>query len=328
MKNENPQETNEIRWRPLQVFHTVVTEGGISAAARALGIKQPTVSLQMRQLAETLGTELIVSGAGSKGLHLTPAGELLANTCRRIFGTWQEFEEDLAKLQASQPKPILRVVAAHTAKYVVPLLLGRFQNEHPEWEVELSLEDRDVVLRRLREERGILGVLSVPPPDGSMRAIAFLEQPLVVIAPVTDPRSSKKHSVDVLANVPILMRESGSGTRLRTERFFSEHKIQPRVRMSLRSNEALRQGVAGGLGWAIVPRLALTHHEEEIRIVEVDGFPLKGSWYAVQAAGTIATPPEAAFLKFLQDPEEQKWWKEHGMGNAIRNDNAQENSSY
>ena len=97
----------------LRSFEAVARLGGVGRAAAALHLAQPTVSTQLRELADAVGLKLF-EPAG-RGLRLTDEGALLLETARDLFGRWRRFEEDAAALRGLA-RGRLRVADARKSK--------------------------------------------------------------------------------------------------------------------------------------------------------------------------------------------------------------------
>jgi DNA-binding transcriptional LysR family regulator len=288
-----------VTLRQLKVFETVARLGSFTRAAEELYLSQPTVSMQVKQLAEAVGQPLF-EHAGKK-ICLTDVGEALYQTCRDMFETWSRFEMTAADIKGLK-QGRLRLACATTAKYFIPRLLGVFCDRHPGIEVRLELVNRDVLIERLARREDDLYVMTMPPQQFEIAAVPFLDNPLVPIA-------SAKHRLVGHVHIPLkefarerlLLRERGSGTRLACERFFREHGISLQAKMEIGSNEAIKHAVASGLGVAIMARHALTLEpmQAHLAVLDVDGFPIHGAWYAVHP-GTRQLPVVArTFLDFL-----------------------------
>ncbi|MEQ1668727.1 MAG: LysR substrate-binding domain-containing protein, partial [Sulfuriferula sp.] len=104
------------------------------------------------------------------------------------------------------------------------------------------------------------------------------------------------------AEEPFLMRETGSGTRLATERFFKDRNLVMNVRMEIGSNEAIKQAVAGGLGIAVLSAhtLALERNGDDLAVLDVVGFPIRRQWYVAYPAGKQLSVVASTFLDFLR----------------------------
>jgi DNA-binding transcriptional LysR family regulator len=131
------------------------------------------------------------------------------------------------------------------------------------------------------------------------------ENPLVVIAPADHPLCGETRiAPQRLAQEPFILREAGSGTRQAIERFFERHGVSPHVRMSLGSDETIKQVVAAGLGLTALSRHVLSLDAASGRLSELDvqGFPIARQWYVAHLRAKKLSPPARAFLDMLRQP--------------------------
>ena len=287
-------------FRQLRLFLALVEEGSISRAARRCHVTQPTASMQLKELSLSVGLPLYeVIG---KKIHLTDIGLELAKTARAMLGEWSAFAQTVDHAKGlSRGK--LRVAVVSTAKYFIPRMLGAFCQTHQDIDITFDVLNRSGVIRLLRDNQLDLAVMSVPPSDLDVEAEIFLENPLVAIAPEHHPLG--RHTTVTLADFakePFILREEGSGTRMVAERFFKTHAQQPRVRLSLGSNEAIKQAVAGGLGCAVLSRHALTGDAADAGVIrlEVEGFPIRSQWFIVHLRGKKLSPVASVFRDYLR----------------------------
>ena len=118
----------------LKVFEAAARHGSFTRAAEELFLTQPTVSMQVKQLAKSVGLPLFEQVG--KRLYLTEAGKELLATCREIFDRIAQFEMTVANLKGVK-QGLLRLAVVTTAKYVVPRLLGPFCQRYPGIDVSL-----------------------------------------------------------------------------------------------------------------------------------------------------------------------------------------------
>lgn len=289
-----------VSLRQLRTFEAVARLKSFSRAAGEMHVTQPTVSKQIRLLHETVGLALLEQ-IGKK-IFLTEAGEQLYATCADWLETWGRFEQTIADLKGVK-QGRLRIAAVTTAKYFMPRILGPFCARYQGIDIALEVVNRDRVLERLARNQDDLYIMGVPPEGLDIECEPFLENRLVVLAPASHPMAQRRRIPFArLANEPFIMRERGSGTRLTVERVFQERNIPLRIRMELGSSEAIKQAVAGGLGLAILSHstLNLDPCQNEVRVLDVQGFPIRRSWYAVRPKGRQVSVVAGAFLEFLR----------------------------
>jgi len=284
----------------LRILDAVVEHGGITRAAEALHLTQPTVSLQVKQLADALGVALFEPRG--RVLELTAAGAEVVAFARSIRRSAETLAERLAALEGLT-RGRLRLAAASTAEYFVPRLLGRFQRAHPGIAVELRVVNRAEVVARLAADEDDLYVMAQPPSELPVVATPFLANPLVVIAAASHPLATRRSMrVADLAPCEFVLRERGSGTRLIADAFFAARGIALRTRLELGSNEAVKQAVIGGLGLAVISLHALsdelTHHAR-LRVLPVAGLPIPSRWHWVGRGGRPLSGVAGAFVDFL-----------------------------
>jgi DNA-binding transcriptional LysR family regulator len=284
----------------LRSFEAVARLGGVGRAAQALHLAQPTVSAQLKELAEAVGLRLFAPRG--RGLALTAEGALLLETTRELFARWQRFEEEAAALRGLE-RGRLRIAAVTTAEYFLPALIGPFAHRHPGIEVELAVENRDAVVRRLERSDDELAAMMLPPTHLALERWPFLENPLVVVAPLAHPLASRRRlKLADLAREPRLTREDGSGTRQATDQFLQAKGLDWPPRMALGSNEAIKHAVAAGLGLAVLSRHTLGSDPARDGLVElaVPGFPIRRMWHFVWRRDRRLSRAAQAFLDDLR----------------------------
>ncbi|MBB4013388.1 LysR family transcriptional regulator [Niveibacterium umoris] len=287
--------------RQLRLFLALAETGSVTAAAREQHVTQPTVSMQLKQLADSVGLPLYeVTG---RKLHLTEAGERLAQTCRDLFDRWDAFEMEVDGLRGLT-RGRLRVAVVSTAKYFIPRLLGPFSERYPAIEVSLEVANRDRIVSRLEQNLDDLVIMTAPPEHLDLRTEPLLENPLVLVGALAHPLAKRTRPAPrgVLSQERFILREPGSGTRISCERAFAEWGFVPQVRMALGSNEAIKQAVAGGYGIAVLSRHALDRDPQHdgLALLQVQGFPIRSRWYLVTRREKRLSPVAEAFLAFVK----------------------------
>lgn len=287
-----------LTFRQLETFAAVARLGSFSRAAEALHLTQPAVSIQIRQITESVGLPLFEQSG--REIRLTAAGQELLRTARELDDSWNRFESAVDALKGLK-KGRLRVALVTTAKYFLPRMLGAFCQRYPDIEIELEVANRARIIERLRANEDDLYIMSFPPEELDVVATPFLDNPLVVVAPAAYPLPAGPLSLADLAPHPFLLRETGSGTRKAVDRHLAANGLTLKVKLALGSNEAIRDLVASGMGLAILSRHVLGEHPEQegLRILEVAGFPLQQPWSVVHLRQKILSLPAHAFMDEL-----------------------------
>ena len=288
-----------LTFRQLSVFEAVARHLSYSRAAEELHLTQPAVSMQIKQLEENAGTPLFEQ-LGKK-IYLTEAGRELSHYSRVIAQQLAEAESVLGELKGLQ-RGKLKISVASTANYFVPQLLAIFSQRFPTVTVSLDVTNRQALLAQLVNNEMDMAIMGQPPEGMHLVAESFMENPLVVIAPVNHPlAATKKIPLARLQSETFLVREQGSGTRVAMERFFSQHGIQFQAGMEMSSNEAIKQAVQAGLGLGILSlhTVELELETKRLKVLDVKGFPIMRHWYVVHRKDKRLSTAAQAFKAFL-----------------------------
>ena len=290
-----------ITFRQLRLFLALADTGSVSAAARVVHVTQPTASMQLKEITDSVG--LALYEVVSRRVHLTQAGYELAKTARAISHEWEAFEQHTLGLKGLT-KGRLKVAVVSTAKYFIPRLLGTFCEKYPEIEIALEILNRDGVVKRLEENLDDLYIMSQPPVNIEIEDEAFMPNPLVLIAPKNHKLAKQKNiQLNSLKNEKFIFRETGSGTRMSTDFHFKKLKFKPNVRLELGSNEAIKQAVVGGLGLAVLSEYSLgdSSNKHDVAVLKCMDFPIESSWHIVSAKGKKPSPISKVFRDHLLD---------------------------
>jgi DNA-binding transcriptional LysR family regulator len=288
-----------ITFRQLRLFLALSETGSVSAAARAMHVTQPTASMQLREITDSVGMPLYE--VISRRIYLTDAGRQLAKTARTIVDEWEKFTQTVNAMQGLT-RGRLRVAVVSTAKYFVPRLLGSFCERYPDIDISLEVLNRDGVVQRLRDNLDDLYVMSMPPTDVDLCDQTFLANPLVMIAPAGHPLATRQRlTLKAISRERLILREQGSGTRLATDRFLDAHNFVPQTLLELGSNEAIKEAVAGHLGVAVISRHAIKSDElgRELCLLPVNGLPIRSQWHVVYPRTKQLSPIARVFHDHL-----------------------------
>jgi LysR family transcriptional regulator, low CO2-responsive transcriptional regulator len=198
--------------RQLKVFEAVARHLNYTRAAEELFLTQPAVSMQIKQLEESLGVTLFEQLG--KRVHLTDTGREVLSYARTITQLLEELESVLDRGKGVTGGR-LRISVATTANYFIPTLLAAFNKRFPGVTVTLDVTNRESLLRQLNENVVDVVIMGQPPAGLDVEAEAFLENPLVVVAPPGHPLAgAKRIPLARLQDEVFLVREPGSGTRM------------------------------------------------------------------------------------------------------------------
>ena len=290
-----------LTFRQLSVFEAVARHLSFSRAAQELHLTQPAVSMQIKQLEENVGTSLFEQ-LGKK-IYLTEAGHELYHYSRTIAQQLSEAEAVLGELKGLK-RGKLKISVASTANYFAPQLLATFSQRFPTVTVSLNVTNRQALLVQIANNEMDMAIMGQPPDGQDLVAESFMENPLVVIAPVTHPLVQEKHiPLRRLEQETFLMREEGSGTRIAMERYFEAHRVKIRAGMEMSSTEAIKQGVQANLGLGVVSlhTVELELEAKRLSLLDVQDLPIRRHWHIVHRKDKRLSAAAQAFKNFLMD---------------------------
>lgn len=289
----------QITIRQLEVLDAMSREGSVTAAAGALHLTQPAVSMQLRQLEDQL--ELSLFEPVGRGLQITEPGRELAGLAKDLLMRIDDFTRAAHELRGvSRGRVRLGVVS--TAKYFAPRLLAQFLKSHPGLELKLNVYNRQHIIDELQGYAIDLGIMGRPPEGAELIGTPFAPNPLAIVAAPSHRLSLRNQiSPEDLEGEPFIVRESGSGTRIAMDRFFADSGVTIHPVMETDSNETIKQAVMAGIGIAMLSLHTVRLEMAAGRLVtlRVAGLPLRRQWFVVHSRQRQLTPAAEEFLQYL-----------------------------
>ena len=307
-----------VTLRQLRVFSAVARHMSFGKAAEELHLTPPAVSMQIKELEGQVGLPLF--DRGGRSVALTVTGEYLLVYVRKILATLKDAEDAVARLSGLQTGR-LTIGMVSTAKYFVPRLMARFRAEHPGIEVRLAIGgNREQLVALLQANEVDLAIMGRPPRELATRAEPFASHPHVIVTPPDHPLVKAGHApAAALADYEFLIREEGSGTRAAMEKFFADHRLEPRVAMEMTSNETIKQAVMAGMGISFLSlhTIGLELKAGLIAVPDIEDLPLAKRWYIVNTLAKTLSPAAEAFRYFMLEEAERFLAKEYGAPIAV-----------
>lgn len=294
-----------VTFRQLALFESVARNLSFTRAAEELHLSQPAVSMQIRQLEDTVGSALFEKSG--KQISLTEAGREVFHYSQSINRQLAEMREVLESLKGLNMGR-LHIAVASTVNYFAPRLMAAFHRRYPAIHLELDVTNRERLIQLLIANSVDMVLMGQPPENVEVKSEPFMDNPLVVVAPPGHPLCGMQAiSLERLAQEIFLMREPGSGTRQAMERFFAEHGLEIRQGMQMTRNEAIKQGVRAGMGLGVVSLHTVELELETRRLVQLDvqEFPIQRQWYMVYRRNKRLSPAALAFHDFVLDKAQQ-----------------------
>ncbi|MEZ0306319.1 MAG: LysR substrate-binding domain-containing protein [Ramlibacter sp.] len=248
----------------LEIFRTVVQEGGIIRAANKLNRVQSNVTTRIKQLEERLGLQLF--RRQGRSLALSPEGELLLSYAQRLFRLADEAENEL---RTGKPMGAFRLGSLEsTAGSRLAPILSRFHRQYPAVVVELATGTSGALVQRVANFELEAAFVSEPFTAPGLQKLKVFEEELVLItardvAAVTRPAA--------LSGMTLIAFANGCSYRKRLEEWLGSAGVMPARTLEFGSYQAMIACVAAGTGFALVPKslLAALRASGDVRQHEV-----------------------------------------------------------
>lgn len=288
-----------ITLRQLRVFEAAVRHMNFSRAAEELHMTQPAVSTQIKDLAAGVGLPLFERIG--RTAYLTAAGKEMLQCARAITQRVKEAEDGVAQLKGVTGGR-LNVAVISAGDYFFPRVLAAFASRHPGVTLNLTVHNREGLLRELADNLTDLAVMVRPPADADIVAQAFAPHPYVIVAPPDHPLAGARRIPRLALNREhFIQRERGSDTWISMREVFGRQFGRLRVTMQLRSAETIKQAVVAGMGIAFLSAhtIGLELQAGHLVVLDVLGFPAMLNWYLVHNRTKRLPPVAVAFSDFL-----------------------------
>ena len=255
--------------------------------------------MQIKEMEDAAGTPLFERSR--KSVKLTEAGRELYRYTNQIVQLMAEASQVMDELQGLQ-RGSLEVSVASTVSQYGTLAVAAFHHRYPGINVSLDVTNRQSLLHRLENNEVDIVLMGFPPADKELPAQPFMNNPLVVIAAYDHHlRHRKALRLREVGDELWILREYGSGTRLAIEKFLASKHITLERTLFMNNNESIKQGVAAGLGVAIVSKhtIEMELAARRLRILPVRGLPIKRQWYVMHPKARRLSAAARAFKEFV-----------------------------
>ncbi|MBH3430850.1 LysR family transcriptional regulator [Pseudomonas alkylphenolica] len=278
----------------LKAFYMVARLGSITLAAKKLGLSQPTVTTQIRNLESQYAVELFYRGG--RRLTLSDDGARLLPMVKTLLQ--QEADIEFFLRNSGQVQGSLRIAA--TAPYYILDLVKIFRERLPHVEVSVEIGNSQQVLELLEDYRVDIAASSQLLEDTRLVRRVLGTDPLVVAVHRNHPLASRESlPLSALAGHCLLVREQGSTTRKLTEQMLEEAGVKVGSILEIGSRESIREAVLRNIGISIIARHEVPHNPE-LRVLSLDNAPVMHEYlYCLKERRQARLP--AAFLGLAQE---------------------------
>ncbi len=284
--------------KQLRSYLEILQEKSFTAASRKLKIGQATISNHIQGLEEMLGMKLI--RRTSKEFTVTHEGEIFQAFCEKFFRDIEQLKSDFGRGFRGG----VTAVSASTipSAYILPGIIAGLKKRHPDFYYRLEVSDSREVVEKIKEGKTEVGITGKQFKHASLVYEHFLSDEIVLIG---GPDSLGSAGIREIKDIPLVARESGSGTRDAYETILKKHNILPselNIVFESYTSDGVKESVISGIGAAFISRLAI---ERELRlkvlkIIPIKGLVIKRKFYVVYMKNRQLSEPAAELINSLK----------------------------
>ncbi|HDZ90244.1 MAG TPA: LysR family transcriptional regulator [Deltaproteobacteria bacterium] len=257
-----------INLHHLRVFYMAAKYESCTAAAQKLCVTQPAITAQIRKLEDQCSLKLFKKRG--RNIHLTDEGTALFHYARRIFECEREVEDAIEEMRKLK-RGVLRLGTTKTyARYFMPVLISTFHETYPQIKIHLDEGSSLDMTQSLVGLKNEVVVIAMAAENPAVTFIPLSHEKLVLIMAPSHPLANKAAvSVRELAGEPIIMKEAGSGTRLKVNGLFERYGCDLNILMETSNAEFIKQLVQQGEGFSFLVKEAVATELQEKKLVSV-----------------------------------------------------------
>ena len=289
----------------LRAFCLVFEMKSFSKAAEAKLLTQSAMSHLIKNLEGELGVRLF--DRYGKAVVPTQAGRLFYEDAKKILAQYRVMENNMYSLAGKVRGPLHIGASATAASYLLPQVFYSYCRQHPAVHIELTIGSTEKIMQDIKNGEMEIGII-----EGSLRDFpesleTIASDEIVVIASDNTPLARKANvSLQDLLSQPLIMPESGSGTRTFVNDFFRSKKIRPEnlnIIMTIGEPGIIVQMVKAGIGISFVSKWSAFEavREGSVRLLPLTGPKLQRRFYMISPRKESATFVADSFVNFIRE---------------------------
>ncbi len=288
----------------VKIFYMAAQTLSITNTAKKMRLSQPSVSIQIKDLEDSLNVRLF--DRINRKISLTDAGKVFYEYSEKLLGLIDEINGVMSEFSGGDAGKVLIGAPNTIGNYVLPKFLGEFKDMYPKAELALNIRNRQETLEQCMAGELDFGFVQDDPSDNpDIESTLFMQDELVIVcSPKHELAAEKSVTVQALkdGNETFILREEGSGTRTLIEKWAEELDFNPKVAMELSNPEGIKRAVEANLGIAIMSKNIIGTEIKDHMLVElpIDGLDTHRSFYLIYNKKRRMMPLMDKFFEFIQ----------------------------
>ncbi|MDN4600101.1 selenium metabolism-associated LysR family transcriptional regulator [Paenibacillus sp. F6_3S_P_1C] len=297
-----------MNFHQLHIFYTVAEKGSFSAAAQALHMTQPAVTMQIQSLEDYFGTKLL--HRSTKKIELSEAGRTLLPHAKRSVELVRQTDEAMSAFTQMLQGRLQLGASLTIGEYVLPRMLGPFARQYPDISIVMKVMNTTQIMDDILKHQLNFGLIEAPVHHPDMIVEPIMQDELKLVVPAGHALADRGAvELEDVMNYAFVLREKGSGTRQVMEDQLQKRNIDPQdmnVVMELGSTGAVKSAVEAGVGITMLSPSSVQHELALglVHIVDIRGLEFKRQFYAIHLKSSLLPLSAVAFLNYLRQHEQ------------------------
>ena len=291
-----------MNFHHLELFYAVAERRSVSAAAAALHLTQPAVSLQIRALEKSCG--LLLFERGGPQLRLTQAGEALHRCAVSILHTRDEARRLMDELGAATKGTLVLGGNTTGGMYLLPRVVRAFRERYPDTEITLQVDATERLYDSALQNVLDMALVGGPTVDKRFGVEPVCVDHVVLIVSPSHPLARRASvALKDLKEQPCVLPQPGSRTRQLVERRLKAGGVTPRIVMQLPGTEAVKKAVEANLGIGFVSSYAVEREAAlgDLVLVPIEGFQITRHMELIYRRQKYFSPVAERFRAFAHE---------------------------
>jgi len=289
--------------RQLKAFLAIAEAKTFTAGARQVNITQAAISMQIRQLEDSVGLPLFTRTP--RRVILTEAGELLLQRARKILREHDAAIAEIAEIAGAEHGRLrIGSASAMFATAQLPGILEKLKTAFPNAEIKVSSGTSQILVDKIQHGDIDIAFVSLPVQTSSVQTDLLFSDEIVAIASPRHPLAKEKYiSAAALAGEHLILGEKGGNTRRMIDDFFAAANVKPNVMMELSRQEAITKMVENQMGVGIAGAKNVSKEIREKRLVSwlIEGAEIKWDLGLARLRGGYFSPIAKEFVTLCRE---------------------------
>ena len=285
----------------LKVFTSVFKNKSFSKASEELHLTQPTISNHIKALEDEFNSKLF--DRLGRTIIPTKEAEVLYRHSMEIIEKADTLKEAIGEFKKDLTGKLIIGTSTIPGVYLIPRMMTAFQKKYPTISFQILISDSRGIIDSISRHELLLGIVGAKLDNEQIKYMPFVEDELIVVSPPSLVKNNRMRLKD-LVQLPMVLREEGSGTRRETEKFFEGKGVSLdsiKITGIFGSTDAVKQAVKAGLGVSILSKFSVTDELkhtilEEIKLTDIQ---MKRKFYIVTHKKRTLPRLYETFLEYI-----------------------------